>query len=209
MLDQLSWFLPAFFKGLGVNFQLAFWVLLGGLPLGLLLAFLRIGAGWTARLTGWLITLLRAVPTFVVMFFLVNVLPGNFSVIGIAMAMTPKAAIVLALIIYMTAYVSDNALDALRQLRTGSTAAALLFLTNLLRAFFVTVLSTSFGAALGVVEAVTVTLRAIEAMPLVSDRLMLIGVVMLILTVCFQTIYQLVNLLRSQLIQRYARRSKT
>ena len=177
--------------------------------MGLLLAFLRIGTGWTARLTGWLVTLFRAVPTFVVMFFLVNVLPGNFSVIGIAMAMTPKAAIVLALIIYMTAYVSDNALDALRQLRTGSTAAALLFLTNLLRAFFVTVLSTSFGAALGVVEAVTVTLRAIEAMPLVSDRLMLIGVVMLILTVCFQTIYQLVNLLRSQLIQRYARRSKT
>ena len=206
MLDQLSWFLPAFFKGLGVNFQLAFWVLLGGLPLGLLLAFLRIGTGWTARLAGWLVTLLRAVPTFVVMFFLVNVLPGNFSVVGIAMTMTPKAAIVLALIIYMTAYVSDNALDALRQLRTGSTAAALLFLTNLLRAFFVTVLSTSFGAALGVVEAVTVTLRAIEAMPLVSDRLMLIGVVMLILTVCFQTIYQLVNLLRSKLIQRFAQR---
>ena len=208
MLDQLSWFLPAFFKGLGVNFQLAFWVLLGGLPLGLLLAFLRLGAGWTARLAGWLVTLLRAVPTFVVMFFLVNVLPGNFSVVGNAMAMTPKAAIVLALIIYMTAYVSDNALDALSQLRTGSTAAALLFLTNLLRDFFVTVLSTSFGAALGVVEAVTVTLRAIEAMPLVSDRLMLIGVVMLILTVCFQTIYQLVNLLRSQLIQRYAQRSE-
>ena len=103
---------------------------------------------------------------------------------------------------------ADNALDALRQLRTGSTAAALLFLTNLLHAFFVTVLSTSFGAALGVVEAVTVTLRAIEAMPLVSDRLMLIGVVMLILTVCFQTIYQLVNLLRSKLIQRYVQRSE-
>ena len=102
MLDQLSWFLPAFFKGLGVNFQLAFWVLLGGLPMGLLLAFLRLGTGWTARLTGWLITLLRAVPTSVVMVFLVKVLPGNFSVIGIGMAMTPKAAIVLALIIYVT-----------------------------------------------------------------------------------------------------------
>ena len=103
---------------------------------------------------------------------------------------------------------ADNALDALRQLRTGSTAAALLFLTNLLHAFFVTMLPTSFGAALGVVEAVTVTLRAIEAMPLVSSRLMLIGVVMLVLTVCFQTIYQLVNLLRSKLIQRYAQRSE-
>lgn len=204
-LDLLGWFLPAFFKGLAVNFELAFWVLLGGLPIGAVLAFLRLGMGWTARLTGWLVALLRAVPTFVVMFFLVNVLPGNFSVLGIPMSMTPKVAIVLALIIYMTAYVSDNGLDALRQLRTGSTVAALLFLMNLVRAFFVTVLSTSFGAALGVVEAVTVTLRAIEAMPLVSDRLLLIAIVMLILTVCFQTIYQLINLLRGKLMQRYAR----
>ncbi|MGB4117806.1 MAG: hypothetical protein WBK51_14805 [Polaromonas sp.] len=205
-LELLGWFLPAFFKGLGVNFQLAFWVLLGGLPIGVVLAFLRLGTGWAGRLTGWLVALLRAVPTFVVMFFLVNVLPGDFSFLGIPMSMTPKVAIVLALIIYMAAYVSDNGLDALRQLRTGSTAAALLFLPNLLRAFFVTVLSTSFGAALGVVEAVTVTLRAIEAMPLVSDRLLLIGIVMLILTVCFQAIYQLINLLRGKLMQRYAGR---
>jgi His/Glu/Gln/Arg/opine family amino acid ABC transporter permease subunit len=205
MFDLLGWFLPAFFKGLAVNFQLALWVLLGGLPIGAVLALMRMGSGWTARLTDWLVAVLRAVPTFVVMFFLVNVLPGDFSFLGIPMTMSPKVAIVLALIIYMTAYVSDNGLDALRQLRTGSTVAALLFLTNLMRAFFVTVLSSSFGAALGVVEAVTVTLRAIEAMPLVSDRLLLIGVVMLILTVCFQTIYLLINLLRSKLGQRHAR----
>lgn len=205
MLDQLSWFIPAFFKGLSVNFQLALWALLGGVPLGLGLAFLRMGRGWLARFSGGFVALLRAIPTFVVMFFLVNVVPGNFTLLGIGMTMTPKVAIVLALIIYMTAYVSDNALDALRQLRRGSTVAALLFLMNLVRAFFVTVLSSSFGAALGVVEAVTVTLRAIEAMPLVSDRLLLIGVVMLILTVCFQTIYQLINLLRGKLMQRYAK----
>lgn len=204
MLDQLSWFLTAFFKGLGVNFQLSLWALLGGVPIGLGLAFLRAGTGWVARLASGFVALLRAIPIFVVMFFLVNVVPGNFSILGMAMSMTPMAAITLALIIYMTAYVSDNGLDALRQLRKGSTIAALLFLMNLVRAFFVTVLSSSFGAALGVVEAVTVTLRAIEAMPLVSDRLMLIGVVMLILTACFQTIYQLINLLRSKLMQRYA-----
>jgi His/Glu/Gln/Arg/opine family amino acid ABC transporter permease subunit len=205
MLDQLSWFLPAFFKGLAVNFQLSIWALLGGVPIGLGLAFLRGGTGWLARLASGFVALLRAIPTFVVMFFLVNVVPGNFSLLGLAMSMTPMVAIVLALIIYMTAYVADNALDALRQLRAGSRVAALLFLMNLVRAFFVTVLSSSFGAALGVVEAVTVTLRAIEAMPLVSDRLMLIGTVMLILTVCFQTIYQVINLIRSKLTQRLMR----
>jgi His/Glu/Gln/Arg/opine family amino acid ABC transporter permease subunit len=204
MLDQLSWFLPAFFKGLGVNFQLALWALAGGLPIGAALAFLRLGSGWVGRLAGGFVGLLRAIPTFVVMFFLVNVVPGNFSVAGIPMIMTPMVAIALALIIYMTAYVADNGLDALRQLRAGSRMAALLFLMNLVRAFFVTVLSSSFGAALGVVEAVTVTLRAIEAMPLVSDRLMLIGMVMLILTACFQTIYQVTNLLRRKLTVRYA-----
>lgn len=205
MLDLLGWFLPTFFKGLAVNFQLAFWVLLGGLPIGAVFAYLRLGTGWVARLAGWFVAVLRAVPTFVVMFFLVNVLPGDFSVVSVSVTMSPKVAIVLALIIYMTAYVSDNGLDAMRQLRRGSTVAALLFLMNLVRAFFVTVLSSSFGAALGVVEAVTVTLRAIEAMSLVSDRLLLIGVVMLILTVCFQTIYQVINLLRGKLMQRYAR----
>ncbi len=205
MLDLLGWFLPAFFKGLAVNFQLAFWVLLGGLPVGVVLAYLRLGTGWVARLTGWFVAVLRAVPTFVVMFFLVNVLSGEFSMVGISVTMTPKVAIVLALIIYMTAYVSDNGLDALRQLRRGSTVAALLFLMNLMRGFFVTVLSSSFGAALGLVEAVTVTLRAIEAIPLVSDRLLLIGVVILILTVCFQTIYQVINLLRGKLLQLYAK----
>ena len=204
MLDQLGWFLPAFFKGLSVNFELALWALLGGLPIGLGLAFLRSGSGWAARLSGGFVALLRAIPTFVVMFFLVNVVPGNFLIAGIPMTMTPIVAIALALIIYMTAYVSDNGLDALRQLQAGSRVAALLFLMNLVRAFFVTVLSSSFGAALGVVEAVTVTLRAIEAMPLVSDRLMLIGTVMLILTVCFQSIYQIINLLRRKLTERYA-----
>jgi len=203
MLDLLGWFLPAFFKGLAVNFQLAFWVLLGGLPIGAVLAYLRLGTGWAARVTGWLVAVLRAVPTFVVMFFLINVLPGEFSMVGMSITMAPKVAIVLALIIYMTAYVSDNALNALRQLRTGSTVAALLFLMNLVRAFFVTVLSSSFGAALGVLEAVSVTLRAIEAMPMVSDRLLLIGVVMLILTVCFQSIYQLINLMRSRLEKQF------
>jgi len=203
MLDLLGWFLPAFFKGLAVNFQLAFWALLGGLPIGAVLAYLRLGTGWAARVTGWLVAVLRAVPTFVVMFFLVNVLPGEFSMVGMSITMAPKVAIVLAQIIYMTAYVSDNALNALRQLRTGSAVAALLFLMNLVRAFFVTVLSSSFGAALGVVEAVSVTLRAIEAMPMVSDRLLLIGVVMLILTVCFQSIYQLINLMRSRLEKQF------
>jgi His/Glu/Gln/Arg/opine family amino acid ABC transporter permease subunit len=203
MLDLLGWFLPAFFKGLAVNFQLAFWALLGGLPIGAVLAYLRLGTGWAARVTGWLVAVLRAVPTFVVMFFLVNVLPGEFSMVGMSITMAPKVAIVLAQIIYMTAYVSDNALNALRQLRTGSAVAALLFLMNLVRAFFVTVLSSSYGAALGVVEAVSVTLRAIEAMPMVSDRLLLIGVVMLILTVCFQSIYQLINLMRSRLEKQF------
>ena len=102
MLDLLGWFLPTFFKGLAVNFQLAFWVLLGGLPIGAVLAYLRLGTGWVARLTGWFVAVLRAVPTFVVMFFLVNVLPGDFSVVSMSVTMSPKVAIVLALIIYMT-----------------------------------------------------------------------------------------------------------
>lgn len=205
MLEQLGWFLPAFFKGLAVNFQLSLLALVGGLSLGLPLAFARLGSGWLARFCELLATVLRSAPIFVVMFFLLNVMPSNFSMASLPVTMTPWLAIVLALTIYLTAFVSDSGLDALRQLRAGSRVAAFLFFMNVVRGFFSTVLSSGFGAAVGVVEFVSVTLRAIESMPLVNDRLMLIGVVILLLMACFRLIYLMINLLGNQVTRRYAK----
>jgi energy-converting hydrogenase Eha subunit B len=81
----------------------------------------------------------------------------------------------------------------------------MLFVMGLVRAFFVMVLSSGFGAAVGVVEATTITLRAIETLPKVSDRLLLIGLVIVIFTVCFQAIYHVINHMRGKLNQRFHR----
>jgi His/Glu/Gln/Arg/opine family amino acid ABC transporter permease subunit len=197
--EQLLRFLPEFFFGLVTNFEIAICALAGGLLLGCPLAAVRQRGGFAASVAGGLVAFFRSAPTFVVMFFLVNVVPFDVSWGARKLAMTPWLAVVLSLTVYAAAYVSDNLLEAIRQARNGSPVAALLFLMNLVRAFFVMVLSSGFGAALGVVEATTVTLRAIENMPQVGDRLALIAVVMLLLTVCFQTIYQTMNALRRRL----------
>ena len=204
MLELLPRFIPEFLAGLVVNFQIAICALLGGMLLGAPLAFARFRNGLAATPAAWLVGLMRNVPTFVVMFFLVNVVPA----LGPAhrqFAMTPWLAVVLSLTLYATAYVSDHAVEAMRQLRSGSPVAAMLFVMGLVRAFFVMVLSSGFGAAVGVVEATTITLRAIETLPKAGDRVLLIALVIVIFTVCFQLIYHLINHWRGRLNQRFHR----
>lgn len=205
MLELLPRFLPAFLSGLVVNFEIAICALLGGMLLGAPLAAARFRNRLAAAPAAWLVAVLRTMPTFVVMFFLVNVVPASFSVGSWQFSMTPWLAVVVSLALYAAAYVSDNAVEAMRQLRSGSPIAAMLFLMGLVRAFFVMVLSSGFGAAVGVVEATTVTLRTIETLPRVSDRLLLIGLVMVMFTLCFQVIYHAINHLRGKLNQRYRR----
>jgi len=204
MLELLARFLPEFLSGLLVNFQIAICALLGGMLLGALLAAARFHNGLAAAPAAWLVAVMRTVPTFVVMFFLVNVVPG-FHLGQRQFAMTPWLAVVLSLTLYAAAYVSDHAVEAMRQLRSGSPVAAMLFVMGLVRAFFVMVLSSGFGAAVGVVEATTVTLRTIETLPKAGDRLLLIALVILVFTACFQLIYHLINHWRGRLNQRFHR----
>ena len=64
-------------------------------------------------------------------------------------------------------------------LRGGSPPGALLFLPNITRAFFVLVMSSSAGAAIGVTEGITVILRQAEQLPALGDRLVLFAIGML------------------------------
>jgi His/Glu/Gln/Arg/opine family amino acid ABC transporter permease subunit len=204
MLELLPRFIPEFLAGLVVNFQIAICALLGGMLLGAPLAYARFRNGLASTPAAWLVGLMRTVPTFVVMFFLVNVVPA-LGAPGRQFAMTPWLAVVLSLTLYSTAYVSDHAVEAMRQLRSGSPVAAMLFVMGLVRAFFVMVLSSGFGAAVGVVEATTITLRAIETLPKAGDRVMLIALVIVIFTVCFQLIYHAINHWRGKLNRRFHR----
>lgn len=167
---QVVWsFLPALLRGMTVNFEIAVIALALGLALGLLLAFARLRGGASGTLAASAITLMRAAPTFVVMFFLLNALPRGASFSGVMV-------VALSLLPYSAAFVADSGVDALRHIRAGSMLGALLFLPNVMRAFFVLVMSSSAGAAIGVGEGISSILREAEGLVSLGDRLILFAI---------------------------------
>ncbi len=180
-------FLPQLMAGVALNFEIALTSLLMGLVVGVPLAFAKL-AGKAGRLVyGATVPLLRAAPTFVVMFFLLNVMPQAFSLFGHNVAIAPSAVVALSLVPYSASYVSENGAEALGHWREGSRLAALLLLPNLARAFFVMVMSSSAGAAIGVTEGITVILRQAEKLPALGDRLKLFALGILVFGCLMQT----------------------
>lgn len=192
LLQALPDFVPAFARGLSTNLSIAAHALAVGLPAGLMLCALRLPAAQpgaeaparrhAARAAGITVALLRAAPTFVVMYVLLDALPARWAV-------SPAGTVALALSVYAAAYVADNAAAAVCDWRAGSRASVLLFLMGLVRAYFVMVLSSGLGAAIGVTEATAVTLRALEQLPSPSDRLWLMGGVVLVFIALRQGVY--------------------
>src|SRR5436305_12729224 len=119
---------------------------------------------------------MRAAPTFVVMFFLLNVIPRNATLFGVPLALSGVMAVALSLLPYAAAYIADAGVEALQQLRRGSPLRSLLFLPNVTRAFFVLVMSSIDGAATGVPEGITTLVRPAEQFPSHGDKLALFAV---------------------------------
>ena len=81
-------FLPKFLAGMVVNFEIAAIALVIGLALGLLLAAGRLSGGVVTALTVSIIALMRAAPTFVIMFFLLNAIPRDATLFGAPFALS-------------------------------------------------------------------------------------------------------------------------
>ena len=170
LIDRLSSnFLSSFLAGMVVNFEIAAIALALGLLLGILLVLVRLYGGVAGIAASSVVGLMRAAPTFVVMFFLLNALPRNAVQSGVMI-------VAMSLVPYAAAYVADSGVDALRQLRAGSPLAAFLILPNIARAFFVLVMSSSAGAAIGVPEGIAVILRQAEKLPSLGDMLVLFAI---------------------------------
>lgn len=197
-----SGYLADLLAGMMVNLRIAATAIGLGLALGLPLAVARTGGRWPRRIVGPLIGLMRAAPTFVVMFFLLNVIPSEFSAFGVPLALSGATIVALSLVPYAAAYVADNGGEAIRCLRAGSTDAALLVLPNLVRAFFVLVMSSSAGAAIGVREGVAVVLREAERWPSLGEKLIVFAVGVLAFGLVFQLGFASMRLLRRLLAGR-------
>jgi ABC-type arginine transport system permease subunit len=197
-----SGYLADLLAGMAVNLQIAAIALGLGLALGLPLGLMQLGGrlqrGLVAPLTG----LMRVAPTFVVMFFLLNVIPRDASLFGLSLALSAPMIVALSLVPYAAAYAADNGREAFRQLRGGSTDSALLFLPNIARAFFVLVMSSSTGAAIGVSEGVAVVLREAERWSSLGEKLVVFGIGVLAFGVVFQIGLVLMRLLGRRLARR-------
>ncbi len=205
VMERLSSdFLPKFLAGMLVNFQIAGIALGVGLALGLLLALGRLGGrkgsgAVVGGVTASLVALMRAAPTFVVMFFLLNAIPRNATLFGAPFAFSGVMVVALSLVPYSASYISDAGLDAMRHLRRGTTQGALLFLPNVTRAFFVLVMSSSAGAAIGVTEGITVILRQAEQLPTLGDRLVLFAIGIVMFGIPLQLAFALIGFIQRQL----------
>ena len=171
-----SGFFTELLAGMVVNLWIAAVALALGLTLGLPLALLQLGGRLQRRLAGALVGPMRAAPTFVVMFFLLNVIPRDANLFGLKLALSGVMTVAVSLVPYSAAYTADAGIEALRQWRRGSPLGALLFLPNITRAFFVIVMSSGAAAAIGVPEGISVILRESALLPTLGDRLVVFAV---------------------------------
>jgi ABC-type arginine transport system permease subunit len=206
LIERLSSdFLPLFLRGMVVNFEIAVIALAVGLAAGLLLAFARLGGGVPGGAAASVISVMRAAPTFVVMFFLLNAIPRDATLFGAPLALSGVMTVALSLVPYSAAYIADAGADAVRQLRAGSSLGALLFLPNLTRAFFVLVMSSSAAAAIGVTEGITVILRHAEQLPVLGDRLVLFATGIVLFGIPLQAGFAIMSVIQRRLSLRVAR----
>ena len=192
-------FVPELLAGMVVNFQIAAIALVVGLALGALLALARLGGGVLGATATSLIGLMRAAPTFVVMFFLLNIIPRDATLFGIGVAPSGIMIVALSLVPYSASYVADNGAEALKQLRAGSPLGALQFLPNITRAFFVLVTSSSAGAAIGVTEGIAVILREAVLLPSLGGKLVVFAIGIIFFGVTLQAGFALMRLLQRHL----------
>ncbi len=192
-------FFPDLLAGMAVNFEIAAIALAVGLALGALLALARLGGVVVGAVATSLIGLMRAAPTFVVMFFLLNIIPRDATLFGIGVAPSGIMIVALSLVPYSASYVADNGAEALKQLRAGSPLGALQFLPNVTRAFFVLVMSSSAGAAIGVTEGIAVILREAVLLPSLGGKLVVFAIGILFFGITLQAGFALMRLLQRHL----------
>ena len=190
-------FMPRFLEGMLVNFEIAAIALGLGLVGGGLLAVAQLGGGFAGGLAASVVALMRAAPTFVVMFFLLNALPSSIAPSG-------AMIVALSLVPYSAAYVADSGTDALNQLRRGSHLASLLFFPNITRAFFVLVMSSGTGTAIGVREGITVLLHQAELMPSLDHKLLVFAIGVACFGVPLQIAFAVTRLIQNRLGRRAA-----
>jgi His/Glu/Gln/Arg/opine family amino acid ABC transporter permease subunit len=199
MFAIVEQFIPILWAGFLVNLEIGVAAVAIGTIVGVALTLLRRRLSLLRRPVHLCIQLMQALPTYVTMFFVLTLLPDDLALWG--RPIVSVTAVVLAQSVYMTSYVAEDAYEALEHWKRNDRDKALLFLPNLLRGFVVVVMSSGFGAAVGVSEAVSVTMHQAERFPALGDRILLFAVTITFFVLVFGS----VNILIQHLISRLSR----
>jgi ABC-type arginine/histidine transport system permease subunit len=195
-------YVPSLLTGMVTNFEISIIALLLGLVVGIPFAALRFYGGRAGvAFAVIVVSLMRAAPTFVVMFFLLNVV-RDVSLFGMKLAMSGVMTVAVSLVPYSAAYTADAGVEALRQWHRGSPLGALLFLPNITRAFFVIVMASGAAAAIGVPEGISVMVREAALLPTLGDRLVVFAVGIVLFGVPLQIGLALMRWLQRELGRR-------
>jgi hypothetical protein len=198
-------FMPALLEGMVVNFQIASLTLIASLLIGGLLTAVSLTGGAVAVIVKFLIAMIRAMPTFLVMISLLYLLPRQIQIAGLTLPLSNISIVVLSLLPYAVAYVFDNFSESIRQWRRGQMVTALQLLPNLSRMYFILIMSSASGAAIGVTEGVATLVRYSNRVEAVDERLMIFAVGIVLFGLVMQAGFALVNVLRAVLTARVSK----
>jgi len=199
-------FIPDLLNAMKVNFQIASVILISSLLIGGVLTVVSLTGGVVGMLIDFLIGVIRAIPTFLLMICLLYLIPKQIVIAGSSYSLSGFVIVVLSLIPYAVAYVFDNFSESIRQWRKGQMVTALQLLPNLSRMYFILIMSSSSGAAIGVNEGVTTLLRYASRLGSLQERLVLYAVGILFFGILMQTAFVLINYLRAIMIARVSQR---
>jgi ABC-type amino acid transport system permease subunit len=194
ILNFLSYFLT--------NIKIGTFSLIGGLLIGVPLAWLlNKNNKWLSRMINVVLFFCRGLPIYILMFALLTSLSTDTLLKAFNDETLRTAAIILALSVYALAAICDLTLVMLVQLAKGQIAEAFLIVPNIFRIFTTLLISSSVGAAIGVPEAVSYTIRVYERFPERIDRFLLVLAVTIFFAV-FQSLCKKIVLMLSEMIQR-------
>ncbi|MEP3047251.1 MAG: hypothetical protein ABJO09_20450 [Hyphomicrobiales bacterium] len=197
-------------EGLLVNFQIAISALIIGLVSGGLLALL---AKFRNPVVKWVIessvSILRATPVFIAIFFLAGVLRSHYSALETYFADPKIMFVTLACLPYITSYAYDQVSEALVQWHRGAHRAAMLLIPNMARSFQILVSASCFGAAIGVNEAMSVVLSEAELLGDSLWRFVLYALTVLMFFGLMQTVVASSRLLHRLVTARFSDEPQT
>ncbi|MCA3366589.1 MAG: ABC transporter permease subunit [Roseomonas sp.] len=199
--DELVRWTPFLAQGFVWNIVISVVAMLFGTMIGAILAFMRQAPGAAVYRTSMALTeVARNIPTFVFLFYIAFLIPGEIDLFGFTIKVPAWIKASLALSIAVVGYVSDTLSIVIRDWRAGEHESALLFLPSWTTYLLIIVMASSTASIIGVSEIVS---RCNTVIAATGNSGMLVWIYLYAMLWFFVFCYPLIKMM--QRIQTYLR----